>query len=136
MKVRATAPQTLDRAYKLANLAESMIQQNRYENAEPRRLAEEARYEAAHAIYLHTIISQMQSQGRDLEDGILHSETTIGKIGSAIDLHLRFDAGFEGPVGQIIAAMKSRDSATGGPGRQPEELPRGQRQPSPPHCAP
>ncbi|HMK38089.1 MAG TPA: hypothetical protein VK569_02035, partial [Bacteroidota bacterium] len=71
MKVKTTAPQTLERAYKLANLAEAMIQQNRYDNAEPRRLAEEARYEAAHAIYLHTIISQARAQGVDLEDAIL-----------------------------------------------------------------
>ncbi len=111
MKVRATAPQTLERAYKLANLAESMIQQNRYDNAEPRRLAEEARYEAAHAIYLHTIISQLHTQGRDLEDEILESETTIGKIGTALNLRLRFDAGFAGPVEQIIAALKGRDSS-------------------------
>jgi OOP family OmpA-OmpF porin len=110
MKVRTTAPQTLERAYKLANLAESMIQQNRYDNSEPRRLAEEARYEAAHAIYLHTIISQMHSQGRDLEDVILQSETTMGKISSALNLHLHFDAGMEPPVEQIIAALKNRDS--------------------------
>ena len=110
MKVRTTAPQTLDRAYKLANLAESMIQQNRYDNGEPRRLAEEARYEAAHAIYLHSIISQMRSQGRDLEDEILQSETTLGKIGATLNLHLHFDAGFDSAVDQIVAALKGRDS--------------------------
>ena len=53
----------------------------------------------------------MHSQGRDLEDEILQSETAMGKIGTTLDLHLRFDAGFEGPVAQIIAALKSRDSS-------------------------
>jgi OOP family OmpA-OmpF porin len=110
MKVRTTAPQTLERAYKLVNLAEAMIQQNRYDNGEPRRLAEEAGYEAAHAIYLHTIISQMHSQGRDLEDQILEAETTIGKIGSTLNLKLRFDQGMEPAVEQIITELKSRDS--------------------------
>jgi len=110
MKVRTTAPQTLERAYKLVNLAEAMIQQNRYDNGEPRRLAEEAGYEAAHAIYLHTIISQMRTQGRDLEDQILEAETTVGKIGATLNLKLKFDQGIETAVDQIIAALRNRDS--------------------------
>jgi len=111
MGVKATAPQTLERARKLVNLAEAAIQQNRYENAEARRLAEDASYEAAHAIYLHQAISQLRSLGRDYEDVILQSETMIAKVAAALNLHVKFDAGFDPPVQDIIAALKSRDTA-------------------------
>lgn len=111
MGVKTTAPQTLERARKLANLAEAAIQQNRYENAEARRLAEEASYEAAHAIYLHQVISQLRALGRDYEDVILQSETMIAKVATALNQHVKFDAGFEPAIQEIIAALKSRDTA-------------------------
>jgi len=110
LKVKSTAPQTLERARKLANLAEAMIQQNRYDNAEARRLAEEASYEAAHAIYLHQVITQLQAQGRDLEDAILLSETNIAKIAQAMNLHLHFDAGIDPAVQRLVGAARTRDS--------------------------
>ena len=110
MKAKTTAPQTLERAHKLLNLAEAMIQQNRYDNGEARRLAEEASYEAAHAIYLHQLITSMRKDGRDVEDAFLQSETAIAKIGQALDTHVRFDSGFVAPVQQIVNAARTKDS--------------------------
>ena len=110
MKAGTTAPQTLERAHKLLNLAEAMIQQNRYDNGEARRLAEEASNEAAHAIYLHQLITSMRKDGRDVEDAFLQSETAIAKIGQALDTHVRFDSGFVAPVQQIVNAARTKDS--------------------------
>lgn len=111
MQVQTTAPRTLERARRLLRLAEGMIQQNRYDNAEGRRLAEEASYEAAHAIYLNQMISQFQTEGRGLEDALLQFEGTIGKIASTMNLPVRFDAGPDVAVTRILDAVRSRDSA-------------------------
>jgi outer membrane protein OmpA-like peptidoglycan-associated protein len=110
MRVETTAPQTLERARKFLRLAETMIQQNRYDNTEARRLAEEASYEAAHAIYLHQMISQMQSEGRGLEEALLQFEGKLGKIAAATNVPERFDAGPDVTIHHIIAAIQSKDS--------------------------
>jgi outer membrane protein OmpA-like peptidoglycan-associated protein len=111
LEVRSTAPETMKRAYQFLELAEAMVKQNRYDVTEARRLAGEAKYEAAHAIYLHEIISQMQEHTTTFEDAILLSETAIGRIASALNTRVRFDGGYEPVVQQIITAVKSRDSA-------------------------
>jgi OmpA-OmpF porin, OOP family len=91
-----------------------MVKQNRYDITEARRLAGEAQYEAAHAVYLHEIISQMQEHKSTFEDAILLSETAIGKIASSLNTRARFDGGYEPVVQQIITAVRSRDSARAG----------------------
>jgi OOP family OmpA-OmpF porin len=110
MDVKSTAPQTLERARKLLALADRAIQQNRYENSEARRLAEEAGYEAAHAIYLHRIITQMRAEKRDLEDVLLAAESDLAKMGTALNTKLRFDAGSGPAVDDLIAAVRRKDS--------------------------
>jgi OOP family OmpA-OmpF porin len=110
MKVQATAPQTLERARKLLRLADGMIQQNRYDNTEARQFADEASYEAAHAIYLHQMITQLQSQGHGYEDALLQFEASIRRIATTMGLPGRFDAGPEATITQIIAALQAQDS--------------------------
>ncbi len=111
LEVRTTARETIERAYQCLELAEAMVKQNRYDITEARRLAGEAKYEAAHAIYLHEIISQMQEHKTTFEDAILLSETAVGRIASALNTRARFDGGYEPVVQQIITAVRSRDSA-------------------------
>lgn len=111
LNVKATARETMDRAYQCLELAEAMVKQNRYDITEARRLAGEAKYEAAHAIYLHEIISQMQEHQTTFEDAILLSETAVGRIASGLNTRARFDGGYEPVVQQIITAVRSRDSA-------------------------
>jgi outer membrane protein OmpA-like peptidoglycan-associated protein len=101
----------MERAYQCLELAEAMVKQNRYDITEARRLAGEAKYEAAHAIYLHEIISQLEEHKTTFEDAILLSETTIARIASALNTRVRFDGGFEPVVQQIITAVETRDSA-------------------------
>jgi OmpA-OmpF porin, OOP family len=110
MDVKSTAPQTLERARKLLALADRSIQQNRYENNEARRLAEESLYEVAHAIYLHQVISQMRAEKRDLEDVLLAAETELTKVGSALNTRLRFDTGTGAAVAELIGAIRRKDS--------------------------
>ena len=111
MEVKATATRTLERAYERLEVAEIMVKQNRYDITEARRLAGEAEYEAAHAIYIHEIVSQMQDNKATFEDAILLSESAIGRIASALNTRALFDGGYEPVVQQIITAVRSRDSA-------------------------
>ncbi len=111
LEVSSTAPQTLERAEQRLELAEAMVRQNRYEISEARRLAEEAKYEAAHAVYLHEIISQMHEHKLTFEDVILLSESAMGHIASALNTPVRFDGGYAPVVQQIITSVMSRDSA-------------------------
>ena len=111
LEVRSTARETMERAYQCLELAEAMVKQNRYDITEARRLAGEAKYEAAHAIYLHEIISQMQEHKTTFEDAILLSETAVGRIASALNTRARFDGGYEPVLQQIITAVRTRDSA-------------------------
>jgi outer membrane protein OmpA-like peptidoglycan-associated protein len=111
LEARSTAPETMKRAYQCLELAEAMVKQNRYDITEARRLAGEAKYEAAHAIYLHEIISQMEEHKTTFEEAILLSETAIGRIASALNTRVRFDGGYEPVVQQIVTAVRSRDSA-------------------------
>jgi OmpA-OmpF porin, OOP family len=110
LKVDVTARETLERAYQRLNLAEAMVRQNRYDITEARRLAGDAKYEAAHAIYLHEIITQMEDHKLTFEDAILLSEAAIGHIASALNMPVRFDGGYAPVVQQIIAAVRSRDT--------------------------
>ena len=56
MNVKDNAPKTLQRAQQLAVQVENLLTQKRYDTDEARQLAQEAKYEAAHAIYLHQTI--------------------------------------------------------------------------------
>ena len=111
LKVDGTARETLERANQRLELAEAMVRQNRYDITEARRLAGDAKYEAAHAIYLHEIITQMEENKLTFEDAILLSEAAIGRIASALNTPVRFDGGYAPVVQQIIAAVRSRDTA-------------------------
>lgn len=111
LNVKATAQQTLERAYQRIELAEALVKQNRYDITEARRLSGEAKYEAAHAIYLHEIISQMEEHTLTFEGALLLSESAIGRIASSLNTPARFDGGYAPVVQQIITAVKSRDSA-------------------------
>jgi outer membrane protein OmpA-like peptidoglycan-associated protein len=87
-----------------------MLQQNRYDNGEARRLSEEARYEAAHAIYLHRAITELKAQGHDMEDAFLTTEDQIQKVADALNIQVRFDEGPAAAIEVILRTLKNRES--------------------------
>ncbi|HLB00542.1 MAG TPA: OmpA family protein [Bacteroidota bacterium] len=111
ISVEDTAPQTLERARQLAARTEEMLKQNRYDTDEARELAQEAKYEAAHAIALHQAIVNMKKDDRNFETTLLGIEEQIQRISSALGLKARFDAGYDQPAGEAIEAVKERDRA-------------------------
>jgi OmpA-OmpF porin, OOP family len=109
--VKDNAPKTLTRATALTARVETMLGQNRYNNAEARALAEEAQYEAQHAHYLHRTITQLKKQEQTFEDVILASETPLKTIATAAGLTVRFDSGYAPATQAIVASIKGPDTA-------------------------
>lgn len=109
MGAQDNAPQTFGKARRLAQAVEELLKQNRYDTDSARQLAEQAKVEAAHAIYLHKKIAQMKQESRTIEDGIVSAEMEFQKVAGALGFLARFDTGFGPPVRDAIAAVKARD---------------------------
>ncbi len=105
-----TAPKTLAKARQLAHNADALLQQNRYDTDEARQLSQEAKYEAAHAIYLHKTFTAMDKADKGLEDLRLVSEKTMQRISGSLDLLARFDNGLDDEAGRIIQELKRREN--------------------------
>ncbi|MBI4547938.1 MAG: OmpA family protein [Ignavibacteriae bacterium] len=110
--VEDNAPKTLEKAKKLALQVEQLLTQKRYDTDEARQIAQEAKYEAAHAIYLHQLITKMKKEDKTLEDALLSAEPPFQRIAGTLGFQARFDSGFEGPVNNTLAAIKEKDART------------------------
>jgi len=110
--VREEAPKTLGKAHDLAVRVEDLLRQNRHDTDQARQLAREARYEAAHALYLFQAIKKMKKEGKTLEDAQLAAEEQFQRLAVLLGVQPRFDDGLEGPVSDAIAAIKERDANT------------------------
>jgi outer membrane protein OmpA-like peptidoglycan-associated protein len=108
--VKDKAPKTLEKARMLSMQAETLIKQNRYDTDEARQLAQEAKYEAAHAIYLHQAITKMEKEDKEYEDVMLAAEAPLQKIAGVLDVVARFDTGFETPTKELLAVIEQRES--------------------------
>jgi len=110
MDVKETAPKTLANAKQLAQKAEALLQQNRYDTDEARQMAQEAKYEAAHAIYLHKTFTTMDKEDKGFEDLRLASEKAMQQISGSLDLLARFDSGLDDEAGRIVQEIKMREN--------------------------
>ena len=110
MEARDNAPKTFERAQLLAVQVETLLKQNRYDTDEARQLAQESKYEAAHAIYLHQTIASMKQKDKTYEDAILEAESSLQSVAAAAGVVARFDEGYKRPVFAITAAIRERDA--------------------------
>ena len=106
LRVDRYAPRTLARARELAKKAEDLLRQNRYDNDEARNLAQEAKYEAAHAIYLSQMIEKFKKSDLDFEDVFLMVEKPLQRIAGTLDFVARFDKGYEIPTEMAVTKIK------------------------------
>jgi len=100
--VKKRAPATLSRSQDYIVRAEDLLAHNRYDTDQARQLAQEAKYEAEHAIYLANTIKKMQQYDKTIESIILDAENQIQKISDALDMKARFQKGYDEPIKQII----------------------------------
>ncbi|MBM2840433.1 MAG: OmpA-like protein [Bacteroidetes bacterium] len=108
--VKDNAPKTLDKARRLSVQVENLLKQNRYDTDEARQIAQEAKYEATHAIYLHQRIAQSKKEDKSFEDVMLTGEDALRAVAGALDISAKFDAGTDGAVKDMIAEVNRRES--------------------------
>ncbi len=102
-RVPRYAPKTYARARALLAQAEQELNENRYDTDLPRSLAQQANYEARHALYLAERIRVLREDDWTEEDIILTYEQPITEIAAAADRVAQLDAGTE-PVTQEMVA--------------------------------
>ena len=109
LDVKDNAPLTLNKSQRLVHQVEMLLRGNRYDTDSARDLARLARYEAAHAIYLHKLITSLKKQDKTYEEVMLESETQFQRVAGALGIRARFDSGYGGPVNEMNAAIRRFD---------------------------
>jgi len=92
------SPKTLEKAISLINNAEKELSENRYDSDLPRNLAQQAKYEANHAIFVSKFVRNFEDSDRSMEDLLLSYEAPIQKASS----HFDYEAKFDQPVEEVI----------------------------------
>jgi len=104
LRVPRYAPKTYERAQALLTQAERELSENRYDTDLPRSLAQQANYEARHAIALAQEIRRMADNDLGEEDIILAYEEPIVRIAAAADRVAQLDSGV-GPIADELVAF-------------------------------
>ena len=97
------APITFARALSLLQQAERELNENRYDTDIPRSLAQQANYEARHAIFLAEQVMAIRGEDLSEEQLILNYEEPLTRIAASADLVARFDVGVEPTVTELVA---------------------------------
>lgn len=101
VKAERYAPVSFDLAKKLLKEAETELNDNRYDTDRPRGLAQEAKHNALHAIYVSLLEAEIRDKSTTLEDVLLNWEASLRSIADPLDIAVHFDAGQELAVTQI-----------------------------------
>ncbi len=105
-ELKKSVPFTLQRAQDLLAKTEKMLVENRYDTDEARQLAQEAKYEVQHAIYLFESIQKIDETKESYENILLESELPVQKIADQLDMNARFHQGADVPTFSIIEAIQ------------------------------
>ncbi|MEX2125422.1 MAG: OmpA family protein [Woeseia sp.] len=85
-RVDRFAPVTLGKARQLLAEAERELNENRYDTDLPRSLAQQANYEAKHAIYLSEVVRKVRDDDLSVEELILQWEDPLQRIADAANI--------------------------------------------------
>ncbi len=112
-KAHRYAPDTLANAEQSLAQAETALDENRYDLDQPRALAKDALYQAAHAIKISETTRRVADDDLSIEQLILAMEAPVQAIGDTLDLKLAFDGSVAEPIAPIQEAIKAlqKDSA-------------------------
>lgn len=92
-KVERYAPVTLSKAQQLLADAERELSQNRYDTDLPRSLAQQANYEAKHAIYLSEVVRKVRDDNLTVEQLVLQWEEPLKRIADAANIVPHMESG-------------------------------------------
>ena len=105
-RVPRFAPRTYEKARSLLAEAERELSENRYDTDLPRSLAQQANYEARHAIYLAALIERLRGEDQTLEELILSYEQPLSDISAAADKVAQLDKGIEPVAADLVAYVE------------------------------
>jgi len=95
-------PLTLNFAKTLIKQSENELENSRYDTDKARNLANQAQYEARHALFLNQYINELDDRDKSLEEIVLTVEEPLKKIANTLLINARFDRGFEFVAQSII----------------------------------
>ena len=96
------APTILEKATSLVKQSEKELSENRYDTDLPRNLAQQAKYEASHALFVSRFIREFEDSDKSMESLLLSIEAPVQKIASHFDYDAKFDQPFENTVNEIV----------------------------------
>jgi OmpA-OmpF porin, OOP family len=106
LRVPRYAPRTFARAQELLVQAETELNENRYDTDLPRSLAQQANYEARHAVHLAQEIQRLRDEDATEEDLILSYEEPLTRIAAAADKVAVLDNGTEPVVDELVTFIE------------------------------
>lgn len=102
-RVGRYAPITLNKAKQLLANAERELNENRYDTDLPRSLAQQANYEARHAIYLSEIVRKVRDRDLSAEVLVLNWEEPMRQISGAADIVPNMADGPDNLTAELVA---------------------------------
>jgi OOP family OmpA-OmpF porin len=105
VKADKFAPATYERSQILIGESENILNSNRQAQTTAREKAQEAEYEARHAIYLSTLIQDTRKDDKNWEQYILSVEKAIDQVSDEFGMKSRFHRGFEEPLNALHLAV-------------------------------
>lgn len=106
-KVERYAPLTLQRAQALLAEAEKSLEEDRYDRDKPRNLAREAKYTAAHALYIAERLRAIDDDDLSQEQLYLEMEAPVAEIANAANLVPDFSEGSRLTTDSIVDYIDS-----------------------------
>jgi len=100
----------LGKAKKLLADAERELSENRYDTDLPRSLAQQANYEAKHAIYLSEVVRKVRDKDLTAEQLVLQWEGSLRQISGVADVVPAMEAGPDNLTAELIAYFEEQAS--------------------------
>ena len=113
--VQRYAPRTLGAAKRYLSEAEQEINRNRYDLTVPNNLAEQALYEARHALYFAELIGGVLKKEDDdqhgMEEMLLSFEEPLKRLANEMEVPPRFDQGYLRPLQALLEQVQKQQQA-------------------------
>ena len=107
-RVGRYAPITLGKAKQLLADAERELSENRYDTDLPRNLAQQANYEAKHAIYLSEVVRNIRDKKLTPEELILTWEQPLQAIAGVADISPNMEDGPDRLTAELVAFFENQ----------------------------
>lgn len=107
-RVGRYAPITLGKAKQLLANAERELSENRYDTDLPRSLAQQANYEAKHAIYLSEVVRKVRDKDLTAEQLVLQWEEPLRQISGVADVVPAMEVGPDKLTAELVAYFEEQ----------------------------